>query len=70
MHSPISSEDVQTLTSQFASILTQGGDMVLSGPLEEELEEKELVHLPRLVIDFNRHDFGRLRTLIDAINEL
>jgi len=27
------------------------------------------VHLPRLVIDFNRKDYGGLRSLIDAIND-
>jgi hypothetical protein len=29
----------------------------------------EISHLPRLVVDFNRQDFGRLRILIDAIND-
>jgi hypothetical protein len=36
--------------------------------LPAEQEEPELAHLPRLVIDFNRKDFGRLRNLVDAIN--
>jgi hypothetical protein len=28
-----------------------------------------LAHLPRLVVDFNKRDFGRLRQLVDAIND-
>jgi hypothetical protein len=50
-------------------MLTPGGDMVLSGPLPKEANEPEITHLPRLVVDFNRHYFGLLKQLIDAINE-
>ena len=43
---------------------------VRSGPLPKECDEPELAHLPRLVVDFNKRDFARLRQLIDAINRL
>jgi hypothetical protein len=43
--------------------------MRLSGPLDDEINEPELAHLPRLVVDFNKRDFGRLRQLVDAIND-
>ena len=56
------------LKEGFADILTPGGTIVSSGPLPAEQEEPELAHLPRLVLDFNRKDFGRLRNLIDEIN--
>lgn len=56
------------LKEGFADILTPGGTLALSGPLPAEQEEPELAHLPRLLIDFNRQDFGRLRNLIDEIN--
>ena len=59
---------VQKLRERFSDILAPGGTMAPSGPLPVEQEEQELVHLPRLVVDFNRRDFGRLRNLIDAIN--
>ena len=36
--------------------------------LPEEADEEQIADLPRLVVDFNRKDFGRLRKLIDAIN--
>jgi hypothetical protein len=42
--------------------------MYLSGPLPEEADEPEIADLPRLVLNFNRKDFGKLRKLIDAIN--
>jgi hypothetical protein len=41
----------------------------VSGALEAEMDDADLIHLPRLVIDFNRRYFGRLRNLIDAIND-
>ncbi len=31
-------------------------------------DDADVIDLPRLVIDFNRRNFGRLRSLIDAIN--
>jgi uncharacterized protein (TIGR00730 family) len=52
----------------FNDILRPGGDLYVSGPLPEEADEPEIAHLPRLIIDFNRKDFARLRNLIDAVN--
>jgi hypothetical protein len=49
-------------------MLRPGGDLRLSEPLSEEADESEIAHFPRLVADFNRQDFGRLRKLIDALN--
>ncbi len=66
--SPLSEEQVASLKSKFADILVEGGDMRLCGALEEEKSESELADLPRLVVDFNQRDCGRLRELVDAIN--
>ena len=44
--------------------------MTLRGPLPAEFDEPDIVHLPRLVVDFNHTEYGRLRGLIDAINRL
>jgi hypothetical protein len=60
---------IKELKVKFADILTEEGDIRLSGPFPEEMEEPEINHLPRLVIDFNRKNFGRLKALIDAINQ-
>lgn len=51
----------------FQDILVEGR-FTVSEPLTEEREETKLATLPRLVFQFNRHDFGRLRQLIDCIN--
>ena len=67
--SQLGTEHIRKLKERFHDILLPGGEIVPSGALPAELDDAEVVHLPRLIIDFNRKDFGRLRSLIDAINE-
>ncbi len=66
----VSGQVVRDLRCRFADLLKPQGDLLISGPLPEEGDEPEIKHLPRLIVDFNRQDFGRLRQLIDAINTL
>jgi uncharacterized protein (TIGR00730 family) len=68
LNTPIAAEHLDQLKSRFADILLDGGDMILSSAMAEESDETDIVHLPRLVLDFNQQDFGRLRSLIDALN--
>lgn len=67
--SPLSEQAVQELNELFREILIPDGQIYLSCPLPAEVDEPELAHLPRLVIDFNQKDFGRLRKLVNVINE-
>jgi uncharacterized protein (TIGR00730 family) len=69
LSTPLDQGDVDALKKDYSDLLISGGDIRLSGPLEDELDEPELVHLPRLVVDFNKRDFGRLRQMVDAIND-
>ncbi len=58
---------VQELASEFADIIPDG--VLEQRPaLSVERDEPDLLHLPRLALRFHRHDFGRLRQLIDRIN--
>ena len=68
LSSPMSEKKVQELRDRFSDILRPQGKMVLSGPLPEESNEQETSNLSRLIIDFKRENFGRLRELIDVIN--
>jgi hypothetical protein len=61
---------LEELRSEFADILVPGGGLALSGPLPVEEDEPDLLGLPRLVVDFDRKEFGRLVELIDRINDL
>ena len=68
--SGLDDSDVSELEKQFSDILVPEGHIIPSRPLLVEIEEKDAVDLPRLVIDFNRSSFGRLRDLIDVINRI
>ena len=46
------------------------GEFRVSGALNVERDEPVLAHLHRLVFAFNRRDHGRLRELIDYLNDL
>jgi uncharacterized protein (TIGR00730 family) len=65
---PIQSQltDIQT---RFADI-TPRGTFRVSKPLAVEQDEPTLSGFPRLVFSFNRRDHGRLRMLIDYLNDL
>src|SRR5262245_42152710 len=59
---------VAAIARDFRDITVTGG-FVQRGALSEERDEPEIAHLPRLVFHFNRSNFGRLRQLIDRLNE-
>jgi hypothetical protein len=67
--SPLSSNDIRELRDRFHDIIMPEGSIAASGALEAEMDDADIIHLPRLLIDFNRRDFGRLRSLIDSIND-
>jgi hypothetical protein len=67
--SQLGADDIQKLAVQFQDILLPGGTISASGALKAEIDDNDVVHLPRLIIDFNRRSFGRLRKLIDAVND-
>jgi uncharacterized protein (TIGR00730 family) len=59
---------VERLAADFHDIVAAGG-LRVSPALPEE-EDTETPHLPRLVFAFDRMSYGRLRQLIDALNEM
>ena len=62
-------DEIGKLIDRFQDILTPGGSIAAAGALKAEKDDVDLIHLPRLIIDFDRRHFGRLRNLIDAIND-
>ncbi len=55
------------INTRFADLLAEGR-FTLGGPLSEEKDEPDLAELPRLIFQFNRRSYGRLRQLIDCLN--
>ena len=69
MNSPLDPRDVSAMRARFADMLNSRGEFFLSDALPEEADEPRIAHLPRLVLDFNRRGYSRLRQLIDSIND-
>jgi uncharacterized protein (TIGR00730 family) len=67
--SPVNDTGLAYLRLHFSDVLLPGGDFIPYGALPVEADEPELAHLPRLILDFNRKDFARLRSVIDAVNQ-
>jgi uncharacterized protein (TIGR00730 family) len=64
---PLSDVRLAAINEEFADIAV-GAPIVQTGALPEEAGEPEIAGLPRLVFQFGRRQFGRLRMLIDAVN--
>jgi len=62
-------EEVATLGEQFGDLLL-GGTIEASEPLPAEVSDRDELDLPRLVMRYDARRAGRLRSLIDAINDL
>jgi uncharacterized protein (TIGR00730 family) len=58
---------LESLNDEFRDLLVRGR-IEASGPLEAEADE--VAALPRVLLDYDRRRAGRLRRLIDRLNEL
>jgi len=58
---------IRRLNSDFKDILAKG-EIQASPPLKDELKNEEHLDLPRLVLNFNHWNFGRLNEMIHTIN--
>jgi len=67
LNKEISDKTLKFINQEFKDILTEGG-IKRSPPTDKEVQEGEYLHLPRLVMNFNMRDFGRLSEMIRAIN--
>jgi uncharacterized protein (TIGR00730 family) len=62
-------EEVAALNDEFADLAVAGG-LTSVGPTRAERADDDHLDLPRLVIQFDFDRYGRLRTLINALNRL
>ncbi len=69
LHRRPTERQVEELSRKFGDLKVRG-DFRVSGALPVEQDEQAIAHLPRLVFTFNRRDHGRLRMLIDHLNDL
>src|SRR5262249_52162363 len=69
LSSPLDRASLAALNHEFDDLLTRG-EIVQGGALAQEAGEPDLLALPRLIMHFDRRQFGRLRMLIDRLNQL
>ncbi len=65
---PLAPAAVAALAGDFGDLLTEGA-FSQTGALPEEADDPEIASLRRIVFRFNNRSFGRLRQLIDRLNE-
>jgi hypothetical protein len=68
LHRQPSEALLDEINARFSDIIT-GGRFVVGKPFPEEEDEVTLADMPRLIFHFNRRSFGRLRELIDCVNQ-
>ncbi|HJQ90774.1 MAG TPA: TIGR00730 family Rossman fold protein [Acidimicrobiia bacterium] len=64
-----SDETIETLNEDFADIVVEGA-IERVAPSAAELEDTDALHLHRIAFVFDRRHFGRLRMMIDVLNDL
>ena len=64
----LSEASIKSLNEEFLDIVVEGS-IEACDAYREERDEPDLLELPRLSVSFNRRNFGRLRQLIDRMNE-
>ncbi|MDP3980969.1 MAG: LOG family protein [Chlamydiota bacterium] len=63
----VSDSLIQEISEEFEDII-DSGQIQKGKALREEYNEKDIVHLPRLIFYFDRRSYGRLRQMINKLN--
>lgn len=70
LNKELSDADIEVLESEFPEVLLPGTRIVRTFPLPEEADEPDLLHLPRLALQFDHQHYGLLIAFIGRINQL
>ena len=68
LRQPLSADELAEIDGQFSDLLLDGR-FESTPPLPGEADEPELAALPRIAFHFNRRSLGRLRELINWLNQ-
>ncbi len=69
LEQPVSDELLDRINVEFADVVVAGKIERLDAPLDEEQDEPWTLDLHRLALEFDRKSFGRLRQLVDVLND-
>jgi len=67
LQAPPTTEELARLSAEFADILVEGA-IEPARPFPPEVAGDDHLDKPRIVLRFDRHAYGRLRSLIDELN--
>ena len=67
LNQEISEKTLKVINQKFKDILTSG-EIKKSSPTDKEIQKGEYLSLPRLIMNFNLRDYGRLCEMIQVIN--
>ncbi len=67
LNSLLSSESIKELNKRYSDIL-RSGKIELTEPLPAERKSEEFLDLPRLLMDFNRYDYGKFYEMLRVLN--
>jgi len=68
VNQPLTESALESLNDRFAKLLITGA-IEQCGALPEEADETKVANLRRIVLVPDKHDFGTIRLLLDAIND-
>jgi uncharacterized protein (TIGR00730 family) len=69
LNQPPAASALAALNEDFADIIA-GDPIHAAGPTPEERADGDFPDLPRIAFGFNRRDYGRLRQMVDVLNQL
>ena len=69
LNSLLSGENIKELNKKYADII-RSGEIEPTYPLPVEQKGEEFLDLPRLVMDFNRRDYGKFYEMLRFLNTL
>ena len=69
LNKELNDADIEELASEFPEVLRPGSSIERTPPLPEETDEPDLLHLPRLTLQFDHQHYGLLIAFIGRINK-
>jgi uncharacterized protein (TIGR00730 family) len=64
----LTDEQIETLCNEFPELRKPGTDIRRSAPLPEEMDEPDLMALPRIILNFDHQHYGLLIAFLGRIN--
>jgi uncharacterized protein (TIGR00730 family) len=68
LNTELSDENIRQLENEFPELRMPGTGIVRTLPLPEEIDEPDLLHLDRIMINFSQQHFGLLMAFIRRLN--